>query len=264
MKEGTRVAMKKSRKAALKDNRRRAIRILGFLLIAVAVGTIGYAVYNIINTETGTAESLKEAEQMISDMKNLGPAGDWSDEDLVSEDYDGEDYTLPADESSPPDQPADTNQATDPQVTPGTSPSVSASPGKPTKKGPVMGVLVLESLGGRRVAVINGASASDLNRGAGHHPRTSLPGRTGNCLIFGHRNTVFSGFGSLRTGDLVRFEGPKTSYTYKITEMKIIDPDNPAIFAMYDKPMMTLVTCYPFNYVGSAPRRYMVLCSLVE
>ena len=81
-------------------------------------------------------------------------------------------------------------------------------------------------------------------------------------MIFGHRNTVFSGFGKLKVGDIIRLEVPGTVYRYSIASMAVVDPDDPRIFKAYGGKVMTLVTCYPFNYVGAAPRRYIVVAQL--
>jgi sortase A len=240
----------------MNDKLRRTLRITGFVLALSALGIMGVAVYNILHTEELTDESLKQAEQLLNPRSTPDPSSEW-----VLDDFDSESY-------SPPSKDASTNEPADPTVPPDANPlapppAVTSSPGA-VRKIPLMGVLVFDGLGGRRVPVINGASARDLNRGAGHHPRTSLPGRSGNCVIFGHRNTVFSGFGRLQVGDRVRFEGKRKTYTYQITCMKVVSPDEPSIFAVYKEPVLTLVTCYPFNYVGSAPNRYMVVCKLSD
>ena len=225
----------------MKESRRLTIRIIGIAIIAVALGTVGYAAFNIISNENSTKESLQEAEQLINDMEALGPSGDWVADDPAVD-------TTQPDEgaTAAPEQSGSVEATPGPQASGVIASSQTASPGKPPRKTSMMGILVLDSLGGRKVPVINGATVSDLNRGAGHHPRTTLPGRKGNCVIFGHRNSVFRSFGQLKTGDMVRFEVPGKTYTYQITDM-----------------MMTLVTCYPFNFIGSAPQRYIVICSLV-
>ena len=250
----------------LKEGRRLTIRIIGIAIIAVALGTVGYAVYNIISSENSTRESLQEAEQLISDMEALGPSDDWvTDNPAIDTTQPNESAIAAPYESATaaPEQSGSVEATPGPQASGVIAPSQTANPGKPPRKTSMMGILVLDSLGGRKVPVINGATVSDLNRGAGHHPRTTLPGQKGNCVIFGHRNSVFRSFGQLKTGDMVRFEVPGKTYTYQITDMRIVNPDDSRIFAVYDKAMMTLVTCYPFNFIGSAPQRYIVICSLV-
>jgi sortase A len=126
----------------------------------------------------------------------------------------------------------------------------------------VIGMLVFESLGNRKVPVLEGVTAQDLAKGAAHHPRTSPPGAAGNCVIFGHRDTVFRGFDKLKVGDVIRLEVPGNAYSYKIVSMAVVEPGDPRIFMAYGGRVMTLVTCYPFRYVGSAPQRYIVVAQL--
>ncbi len=242
----------------MKEPLRRTLRVIGLLLIAAALCAMGYALWNIIQTDLATRHSLQAVEGLLEALESPDPSDDW-----VLDDFDREDYTPPPEEDwGGGEEPELTVPPDAPQAQPTATPT--AAQGQTARKVPVMGVLVFDGLGGRRVPVVNGASPSDLNRGAGHHPRTSLPGRTGNCVIFGHRNTVFRSFGSLKLGQTVVFEGARNTYTYKITDMKVVQPDNPAIFAVHSGAVMSLVTCYPFNYVGSAPKRYLVTCELVQ
>lgn len=212
------------------------VRILGLVLIAGALALIGHALWNLRDASLGTAESLEEAEALVSGL----------DEPLPDE-------SLPPATDGTTESPGATETAT-PDNTAGDAP----------KAGSVMGVLILDSLGGRKVPLVEGATARDLARGAGHHPRSSQPGQVGNCVVYGHRNTVFRGFADLSVGDTVRIQLPDVTYTYAIESMKAIDPDNKIIFAPHDYAALTLVTCYPFNYVGPAPRRYLVVCRLVD
>ena len=249
----------------MKEGMRRTLRIAGLLLIVAALGVVGYALNNIIQTDLATQRSLQQAEALVENLKSPSPSDDW-----ILADFEDPDYTPPPDTLddsaelvAPPDDPLAGLPTASPADDP-LQPGASADPTGTSKKVSIMGVLIFDGLGGRKVPVVEGASASALNRGAGHHPRTSLPGRTGNCVIFGHRNTVFTGFGGLKLGQTVRFQGAENTYTYKITGMRVIEPDDPAIFAVHSGAVMSLITCYPFHYVGSAPQRYLVTCELVS
>lgn len=251
----------------MKENTRRALRIVGLLLIVAALGVVGYALNNIIQTDLATQRSLQQAQALVEDLKSPSPSDDWTLANFEDPNYTPPPDTLDdsAELTVPPDDPG-AAQPTPPPAADASQPAANGSATSPgaAKKVAIMGVLVFDGLGGRKVPVVEGASASALNRGAGHHPRTSLPGRTGNCVIFGHRNTVFTGFGGLKLGQTVRFEGAEKNYTYKITAMRVVNPDDPAIFAVHSGAVMSLVTCYPFHYVGSAPQRYLVTCELVS
>lgn len=253
------------------ERRRKLLRIAGLTLVAAALCIIGVAVYNMISSDIDTqnsllsAEQLIEANQIINDMdaytgdpqQTLSPqSGDATT---------GPDDQAPADTAIAPD--GGDGASADPDKT-------DAAGGKPTAKPKsdggsgggtkttVLGILIFDSLGGRKVPVLEGASASELSRGAAHHPHSSPLGSVGNCVIFGHRDTVFRGFGRLSVGDTIRLQVPGKTYTYRISTMSIVDPDDSRMFQAYGQAVMTLVTCYPFNYVGSAPQRYIVVAVL--
>ena len=249
----------------MRDTPRRVLRALGLLLIVAALGTVGYALYNIIGTGLATQHSLEAADELVAHLQSPSPSDDW-----VLEDFDAPGYTPPPFEDGedeqltvPPDGPAFPEVEAQPTIDPDSTANPEDPEGTGGKLG-IMGVLIFDGLGGRRVPVVQGATARDLNRGAGHHPRTSLPGRPGNCVIFGHRNTVFSGFAGLKVGQTVRFEGARNTYTYTITDLRVVKPSDPAIFAVHEDAVMSLVTCYPFHYIGHAPNRYLVTCELSQ
>jgi LPXTG-site transpeptidase (sortase) family protein len=258
----------------LSEKRLKVVRIAGFVLIAAALCVIGYSAYNLISTDINTQNSLLAAEQLLE-------AGQLIDE---MDAYTGNpDASLPPDAAIGIDNPqagggsagsADAGQG-DGADTDGISisglpaPSGAAGTSNPGKSGGgieakpiVLGMLVFNSLGGRKVPVLEGVTDRDLGSGAAHHPRSSPPGGVGNCVIFGHRNTVFRGFGKLKVGDTILFKVPGTTYKYAIKSMTVVDPDDPRIFQAYGSAAMTLVTCYPFNYVGPAPQRYIVVAVL--
>lgn len=222
------------------------LRLVGVVLIVAALVLIGNSAWTLWRADADTSEALQDAEAMLSAARgaSIQPATPSATNN-------------PDDNAIPEDDPF--VDATD-----DASPDPSASPDAPGKASNIMGILHFDSLGGRKVPLLEGTSNRDLARGAGHHRRSSQPGQVGNSVVFGHRNTVFRSFGRLEVGDTVRVELPDVTYTYEIVSMKVIDPDNKVIFQYYDYAAMTLVTCYPFNYVGSAPQRYIVVCRLVE
>jgi sortase A len=103
-----------------------------------------------------------------------------------------------------------------------------------------------------------GVDTKTLSRAAGHVPATALPGEKGNIGVAAHRDTFFRGLRNVRQGDLVRVETVDGTYVYKVDTMKIVWPKNVEVLDPTADPRLTLVTCYPFNYVGSAPKRFIV------
>lgn len=109
-----------------------------------------------------------------------------------------------------------------------------------------------------RAIVREGVGQATLGLAAGHIPGTSLPGQPGNVGVAGHRDTLFRGLGSIRQNDLIQFETLDGRYLYEVASTQVVKPDNINVLKRQPYPELTLVTCYPFNYVGSAPDRFIV------
>jgi len=108
------------------------------------------------------------------------------------------------------------------------------------------------------VAVLPGTTEVALNRGVGHIDGTPFPGEDGNIGIAGHRDGYFRGLKDVVVGDLIEMETLTDSQDYTITELFLVDPPDVWVLEPTESPSITLVTCYPFYYAGSAPRRYIV------
>lgn len=106
--------------------------------------------------------------------------------------------------------------------------------------------------------VREGVEEKTLRRAVGHVPNTALPGEPGNFGIAAHRDTYFRGLRDVRKGDLIRVVTPERTFEYEVDSMKIVLPENVEVLDPTSEPVVTLVTCYPFNYVGSAPKRFIV------
>jgi sortase A len=118
---------------------------------------------------------------------------------------------------------------------------------------------------GLEVPVLEGDDALTLNRGVGHIPGTTMPGQVGNVGVAGHRDGFFRGLKELAAGDVIEMQraGDKTD-RYVVRNVAIVLPSDTASLKNTTDSELTLVTCYPFRYVGSAPQRYVVRASLVE
>ena len=108
------------------------------------------------------------------------------------------------------------------------------------------------------VAVLPGSDDFVLNRGAGHIEDTALPGANGNSGIAGHRDGFFRGLKDIAVGDAIELETLKGREMYHVERAWIVEPDDVSVLDPTPAPALTLVTCYPFYFVGSAPQRFIV------
>ena len=111
---------------------------------------------------------------------------------------------------------------------------------------------------GISVMVLEGVDAATLQRGVGHIPGTSLPGPAGNVGLAGHRDTFFRPLKDIRTGDEIRLTTPESTYEYRVRASEVVEPRDTWVLANTEDPTLTLVTCYPFSYIGPAPKRFVV------
>ncbi len=120
-----------------------------------------------------------------------------------------------------------------------------------------LAVLEIPSVG-IEVPVFNTIGKLVLNRGAGHVEGTSLPGATGNIAIAGHRDTFFRGLKSIRTGDAMALITHYGRQRFRVEEIRIVDALDVSVLDPTAQTVLTLITCYPFNYIGYAPDRFVV------
>jgi len=106
--------------------------------------------------------------------------------------------------------------------------------------------------------VLEGVDASTLRQGAGHIPETAEPGDHGNVGIAAHLDSFFRALKDIRKNDIVRLETLDGTFRYRVDWTRIVTPDDVAVLGDTPDPELTLVTCYPFYYVGSAPKRFIV------
>lgn len=108
-----------------------------------------------------------------------------------------------------------------------------------------------------------GVDNRTLDLAAGHVPGTALPGDPGNAAFAAHRDTFFRPLRQIHTGDVVAVTTPRGSYRYLVTSTRVVDPDDVSVLDSTPQATLTLVTCYPFTYIGSAPQRFVVRAALV-
>src|SRR5579871_26493 len=153
------------------------------------------------------------------------------------------------------------NQQVQSQTNTTTSTAPKNTPGKDSD-GALVGRLSIPRLG-LTAMVREGTGADVLGVAVGHIPGTALPGVTGNVALAGHRDTLFRGLREIKANDLIRFETLGGNYDYRVASTTIVKPDDVKVLQASSSPELTLVTCYPFNYVGSAPDRFIVKAALV-
>ncbi|MGH9678557.1 MAG: class D sortase [Candidatus Acidiferrales bacterium] len=127
---------------------------------------------------------------------------------------------------------------------------------KPTI-GSVLGRIDIPRIG-VSVMVLEGDNARIFRRAAGHVEGTSEPGEPGNAAIAAHRDTFFRPLRNIRENDIIRFTGETQSYSYRVESVEVVGPEDMQILADAPQPTLTLITCYPFYYVGPAPKRFVV------
>jgi len=113
------------------------------------------------------------------------------------------------------------------------------------------------------VMVREGADARTLSRAVGHIPGTALPGTLGNVGLAGHRDTFFRALRDIRENDAIEFETTNGTFHYVVKSTTIVAPRDISVLAASGGENLTLVTCYPFYYLGSAPKRFIVRAAQV-
>lgn len=126
----------------------------------------------------------------------------------------------------------------------------------------MLGILSIPALK-QTFPIIEGTGTKELKKGVGHMPTTVLPGEPDNCVLSGHRDTVFTRLGRLKTGDEFIVQTAAGTFTYKITRIRIVGRNDRTVVVPTDHAVLTVSTCYPFDYVGDAPKRYVLIADLV-
>lgn len=110
--------------------------------------------------------------------------------------------------------------------------------------------------------IVDNSDDDSLTLGAGHVRGTAMPGGLGNFVIAAHRDTYFRPLAGIRSGMHMQVVTVDETYTYIVDSTRIVMPQDVDVLDMGDVPEMTLITCYPFHYIGSAPKRFVVRARL--
>ncbi|HMF76678.1 MAG TPA: class D sortase [Bryobacteraceae bacterium] len=142
--------------------------------------------------------------------------------------------------------------------------------------GALLGRVTISRLGLAAI-VREGVDAGTLSSAVGHVPSTALPGESGNFAIAAHRDTLFRALKDIRKDDVISFESPQSTYRYQVEATKIVRPSDVSVLkpdggGLMDMRagspnsgrLLTMITCYPFYYVGAAPKRFIVEARMVS
>jgi sortase A len=135
-------------------------------------------------------------------------------------------------------------------------------PDRPAVKGAALARLSIDRLNGHWI-VIEGADRAELASGPGHLVDSAMPGSRGNCVIAGHRDTQFRVLRKVEIGENISIERDGRTFLYRVTDRRVVAPTDTRSLDPTSTPTLTLVTCYPFYYVGPAPKRFVVRAKLV-
>ncbi|PWU00900.1 MAG: hypothetical protein C5B51_24110 [Terriglobia bacterium] len=137
-------------------------------------------------------------------------------------------------------------------------------PARPrVSRGDVLGKLTIPRLN-LSVMVFEGDDAAILRQGAGHIPGTTLPQENGNFGVAAHRDTYFRPLRLIRPNDLIEFTALEGVSHYSVTDTRIVRPSDIQVLEKAPGRNLTLVTCYPFYYLGSAPKRWIVHAKRID
>ncbi len=126
-----------------------------------------------------------------------------------------------------------------------------------TPPGALVGLLSVPRLG-LSTAVVEGDDSKSLSLSAGHLSDTPWPWQPGNSAIAAHRDGRFRALRHIKVGDDVRLRTSRGELRYRVRELSIVEPDDLTVLAPREKSSLTLITCYPFTYIGNAPKRFIV------
>lgn len=140
---------------------------------------------------------------------------------------------------------------------PSSSAKMPPVPTEPPLEGSPLGQIEIPTIGIAAI-ILEGSEELSLRRGVGHIIGTSLPGEQGNVVLSAHRNTFFKPLRNISSNDEIILKTLNGYYRYRVDSTRVVDPEEVDILNDTGEDILTLVTCYPFNYIGSAPQRFVV------
>jgi sortase A len=117
---------------------------------------------------------------------------------------------------------------------------------------------------GLTAIVVQGDSAATLRRAVGHLADTALPGESGNVVLAGHRDTFFRPLKGVQAGDVISLRTRAGDFEYRVESTAVVPPTDVRVLQPTAGRTLTLITCFPFSYLGSAPDRFIVRAREME
>lgn len=112
--------------------------------------------------------------------------------------------------------------------------------------------------------IIHGTDEDELEKGVGHYAGSVMPGEKDNSVLSGHRDTVFRKLGEVGEGDMLEVTTKAGTFEYRVNKVRIVDADDRTVIVPKPRAMLTVTTCYPFDFIGDAPQRYILVAHLVS
>ena len=138
-----------------------------------------------------------------------------------------------------------------------TNPPRAKSSGVTVSEGSPLGRIEIGAVG-MTTMILEGTEEETLRRAVGHIRGTPLPGKGGNVALAGHRDTFFRRLRDIRLNDEITLTTLNGAYRYRVDSTRVVEPEETDVLKNHGADTLTLVTCYPFNFVGSAPERFIV------
>jgi sortase A len=111
--------------------------------------------------------------------------------------------------------------------------------------------------------IFQGTDSRALSKGVGHYLHSVMPGVADNSVLAGHRDTVFSHLDRVKVGDFIIIGTEEGTYIYQVHRLRIVDKNDRTVIVPTKQATLTLSTCYPFRFIGNAPKRYIVQATLI-
>ncbi|MGM0876780.1 MAG: class D sortase [Bacillota bacterium] len=131
------------------------------------------------------------------------------------------------------------------------------------EKGENIGELIIPKLEAK-LPIYHGTDEEELEKGVGHFAGSVLPGENDNSVLSGHRDTVFRKLGEVGKGDLLVVQTSAGEFTYKVKKVRIVDKDDRTVIVPKPRATLTVSTCYPFDFIGASPERYILVADLIS
>ncbi|WP_051530008.1 class D sortase [Anoxybacteroides tepidamans] len=131
------------------------------------------------------------------------------------------------------------------------------------KNGERIGALFIPKLN-LSLPIYEGVDEAELRKGVGHYPKSALPGKNGNVVLSGHRDTVFRRLKGVGVHDQLIVRTARGEFVYRIKKVRIVGEDDRTVLVEKPRPTLTVTTCYPFDFIGNAKQRYVLIAELVR